>query len=74
MRANYYTHTWRCNYATGTERDYVETALENCTVILGRDAHKPEHFAQRQVPEQGMDLIRRYGLTLLETVDFRPIG
>ena len=28
MIANYHTHTWRCRHADGTEREYVETAIE----------------------------------------------
>lgn len=28
MIANYHTHTWRCRHADGTEREYVERAIE----------------------------------------------
>ena len=28
MRANYHTHTKRCHHAYGTEREYVEKAIE----------------------------------------------
>ena len=35
MIANYHTHTWRCRHADGTEREYVETAIEAGLSLLG---------------------------------------
>ena len=35
MIANYHTHTWRCRHADGTEREYVERAIEGGLKILG---------------------------------------
>ena len=29
MEANYHTHTWRCRHASGTERDYIENAIDS---------------------------------------------
>jgi len=39
MIANYHTHTWRCNHATGTEREYVEKALAAGLDTLGFSDH-----------------------------------
>jgi len=44
MFANYHTHTWRCKHATGTEREYVETAIKNGIKILGFSDHAPMPF------------------------------
>ena len=44
MIANYHTHTWRCNHATGTERQYVENALTAGLQILGFSDHSPYFF------------------------------
>ena len=44
MIANYHTHTPRCNHAVGTEREYVENALEAGLQILGFSDHSPYIF------------------------------
>ena len=44
MRANYHTHTWRCNHAIGKEEDYVKTAVEQGFDILGFSDHTPQFF------------------------------
>ena len=44
MRANYHAHTWRCSHAKGTERDYVEAALDRGLEILGFSDHTPYPF------------------------------
>lgn len=44
MIANYHTHTWRCNHARGTEREYVENALKAGLEILGFSDHSPYIF------------------------------
>ncbi len=41
MRANYHTHTWRCHHAVGTEREYVEKAIEAGLETLGFADHAP---------------------------------
>ena len=41
MIANYHTHTFRCCHASGTEREYVETAIANGLKILGFADHAP---------------------------------
>ncbi len=44
MIANYHTHTWRCNHASGGERKYVENALKAGLKILGFADHAPYVF------------------------------
>lgn len=44
MIANYHTHTWRCNHAMGTEREYVENGLKAGLKILGFSDHTPYIF------------------------------
>lgn len=44
MIANYHTHTWRCNHASGDERQYVENALKAGLQILGFADHTPYIF------------------------------
>lgn len=44
MFANYHTHTWRCRHAKGTEREYVEKAIERGLKILGFSDHSPYIF------------------------------
>jgi histidinol-phosphatase (PHP family) len=38
---NYHTHTTRCQHATGTDRDYVERAIQEGFSILGFADHSP---------------------------------
>lgn len=44
MLANYHTHTWRCNHASGTEESYVEAALDRGMKVLGFSDHTPYFF------------------------------
>lgn len=44
MIANYHTHTWRCNHASGTQEEYVEHALKRGLKILGFSDHSPYIF------------------------------
>lgn len=41
MKYNYHTHTYRCHHAYGTEREYVETAIERGLKGLGFSDHVP---------------------------------
>ena len=45
MIANYHTHTWRCMHASGTEREYVEKAIEGGLKILGFSDHTPMPYS-----------------------------
>ena len=44
MIANYHTHTWRCNHATGREEDYVRNAIDRGFEIMGFSDHTPYVF------------------------------
>ena len=44
MIANYHAHTTRCNHATGTEREYVEAAIQRGLKIFGFSDHTPQYF------------------------------
>ena len=61
MIANYHTHTWRCNHATGREEEYVRAALDRKFEILGFADHTPYCFPEgyysgfRMRPEQLKD-------------------
>lgn len=44
MIANYHTHTFRCGHASGTEREYIERAIENGIKIMGFSDHIPFRF------------------------------
>ena len=41
MKANYHTHTTRCQHASGTDREYVEAAIEAGYQVLGFADHCP---------------------------------
>lgn len=44
MKVNYHTHTTRCNHASGTEKEYVEAAIETGLKVLGFSDHTPYPF------------------------------
>lgn len=44
MRANYHTHTPRCNHATGSEEAYIAQAIAQKMDILGFSDHTPYFF------------------------------
>ena len=44
MIVNYHTHTTRCNHASGTEKEYVEAAIETGLKVLGFSDHTPYPF------------------------------
>lgn len=46
MLANYHTHTTRCNHATGTEREYIEAAIDSGFEILGFSDHVPQPYPE----------------------------
>lgn len=48
MYANYHTHTRRCNHAKGTEREYVEAAIEAGYRVLGFADHVPHIVNDRE--------------------------
>ncbi|MBR0355033.1 MAG: histidinol-phosphatase [Oscillospiraceae bacterium] len=44
MIANYHTHTPRCGHAEGSERDYIEQALQRGLKLLGFSDHTPYDY------------------------------
>ena len=60
MIANYHTHTWRCRHADGTEREYVERAIEGGLKILGFSDHSPYPFPDGY--DSGMPIPRLHTL------------
>lgn len=68
MRANYHTHTRRCRHAQGTERDYIERALEGGLETLGFSDHAPYEYGEannypnvRMPPEELEDYVAAVG-------------
>ncbi len=63
MKANYHTHTIRCNHASDSERDYIETAIARGLDTLGFSDHTPYFFdgdyysTFRMRPEQAEDYV-----------------
>jgi len=41
ITTNYHTHTTRCNHAHGSEREYIEAAIQNGFKVLGFSDHAP---------------------------------
>ena len=37
--ANYHTHTFRCHHANGTEREYIEQAIERAGTKAGNKGY-----------------------------------
>lgn len=55
MKANYHTHTWRCNHASGREERYVENAIEVGLEVLGFSDHSPYIFPQGHISSFRME-------------------
>ncbi len=67
MHFNIHTHTFRCNHALGSEREYIENAISNNIKTLGFSDHAPyifkngHHSGFRMTPDQ----INDYFVTLM---------
>lgn len=46
MIANYHMHTYRCHHASGTEREYIERAIEGGLTEIGFSDHAPSPFPE----------------------------
>ena len=55
-KANYHTHTTRCKHAWGTEREYVECAIEAGFQVLGFSDHAPYLWDTDYVSHIRMDM------------------
>jgi len=64
MKANYHTHTWRCNHAAGTEREYIERAIESGIEILGFSEHSYLPFEEETMKPHEEGEYRRRVLAL----------
>ncbi len=53
---NYHTHTPRCHHAVGSEREYVEKAIEHGFTRLGFSDHSPQPFDNGYVSGIRMDM------------------
>lgn len=56
-----------------SEEFFALAAEEGCPVILGMDAHAPAHVQNTEPEEKAMELVRHFGLKLLDTVEFKPL-
>ena len=63
MLSNYHTHTPRCRHAVGSEREYIERALEKGLTALGFSDHAPYFFEDghysefRMYPDQAAEYV-----------------
>ena len=49
-------------------RFWAIAAEEGNPVVIGRDAHRPEHFLRTEFEERGLKIVQDFGLELLPTV------
>ena len=66
MTTNYHTHTYRCGHASGTEREYVEKAIELGFKELGFSEHAPMPFP-KEIPTANMERLLSMRLKMSET-------
>ncbi len=68
---NYHTHTFRCHHAKGTEREYIETAIESGIKVLGFSDHSPYVFPGGYCSNYRMELdkVEGYFKTLTDLRD-----
>ena len=52
---------------------FALAAEEGCKVILGLDAHAPEDVSNPEPERKALEIVRHFGLQLLDTVELRPI-
>ena len=52
---------------------FALAAEEGCKVIFGLDAHAPQHITERESEAAATEMVRHFGLQLLETVELRPL-
>ena len=58
MKVNFHSHTFRCHHADGTQREYVEKAIEGGFSVFGFSDHTPYPFGNgyvssfRMLPEE----------------------
>ena len=52
---------------------FALAAEEGCKVILGMDAHAPDHILNPEPEQNALEIVRHFGLQLLDTVELRPL-
>ena len=52
---------------------FALAAEEGCRIILGMDAHEPNDILDVALEEKALEIVRHYGLQLLDTVELRPL-
>lgn len=62
-----------CNKHYPNPEFWAIAAEEGCTAILGLDVHNPSHITNYACEEKALEMVRHYGLQLLETVELRPL-
>ena len=62
-----------CNKHYPNPEFWALAAEEGCSVILGLDAHDPSHVENYECEAKALEMVRYYGLKLLETVDLKPL-
>lgn len=68
MKANYHTHTVRCNHAVGEEREYIEAAVQSGLNVLGFSDHTPQPYPNKNYFQNrmGMEQLEDYVTTILK--------
>lgn len=68
MISNYHSHTYRCHHATGTEREYIERAIEAGYKIWGFSDHTPFPYPEglKSRIRMTMDELDGYCKTVLD--------
>lgn len=62
-----------CNKHYPCDEFFALAAEEGCSVILGMDTHDPAHISLPEPEEKALDMVRHFGLKLLDTVDLQPL-
>ena len=63
MRTNYHTHTTRCMHATGTDEEFVLSAIQGGYDVLGFSDHTPWKYrsdfvaGMRMLPDELPDYV-----------------
>lgn len=52
---------------------FALAAEEGCKIILGMDAHEPHHIKETETERKALEIVRHFGLQLLDTVDLKPL-
>lgn len=55
------------------DRFWELAAEEGCSVVIGCDAHAPDHLRRTDAEQKAMEIVNSYGLVLLETVPLQKI-